>query len=61
MLHDIQAGHRRMIEDLRPPGSGRRIEDVAAEPRPSQRRAGAGTGANPLEDVDIPSWVEGSS
>ena len=60
MLRDVQAGHRRMLEDLRPPAPGRSIDGGAEEPRPTRPPAGR-PGPNPLGDIDVPSWVEGSS
>ena len=53
---DVEAGHRRLLEELRPPGVRRRDE----APRPSPPRAGSPrSGPTPLDDVEIPSWVEG--
>jgi hypothetical protein len=64
ILRDVQAGHRRLRGDLRiaggspaTPGEGARREtpevarDSAASPG-SRRR-----GANPFDDIDVPSWV----
>ena len=56
ILRDVEAGHRRLLEELRPPGVRRRDE----APRPSPPRAGSPrSGPTPLDDVEIPSWVEG--
>jgi hypothetical protein len=69
ILRDVQAGHRRLRGDLRIAGGGppatpgeraRRAEpdrpsDTPSENAPS-RRAGR-RGANPFDDIDLPSWV----
>jgi len=58
ILREVQAGHRRMLEDLRVPTVGRRTD---SEPRVTRRAADRSSSANPLGDVDIPSWVEDGS
>lgn len=69
ILRDVQAGHRRLRGDLRIAGGGppatpgeqaRRAEpdqasDTAGESAPA-RRSGR-RGANPFDDIDLPSWV----
>jgi hypothetical protein len=64
ILRDVQAGHRRLRGDLRIAGGG-----PPATPGERARRAapeddhepaagsGARRGANPFDDIDVPSWV----
>ncbi|MEA2398664.1 MAG: hypothetical protein QOK25_2220 [Thermoleophilaceae bacterium] len=52
ILRDVQAGHRRLMADLRVEGAGRSRSGVLDdEPRPRS------SGANPLDDIEPPRWV----
>ena len=65
ILRDVQAGHRRLRGDLRIAGGGppatpgerarRATPDAGSEAAP--RRGGERRGANPFDDIDLPSWV----
>jgi membrane protein involved in colicin uptake len=65
ILRDVQAGHRRLRGDLRiagggspaTPGERARRSTSSAAPR-SERRVASDRG-NPLEDIDVPTWVAG--
>ena len=48
ILRDVQAGHRRLMADLRVGGG-------TVEPQPTERRDAAAA----LEDLEIPTWAEG--
>ena len=52
ILRDVQAGHRRLMSELRIEGAGR-TRERASEDEPPPRSARG----NPLADIDPPSWV----
>ena len=59
ILRDVQAGHRRLMGDLRMEGAGRdrpATDDELAD-RVRGGRSGSGSSANPLADIDLPRWV----
>src|SRR4051812_28830054 len=71
ILRDVQAGHRRLRGDLRIAGGGapatpgeraRRAAseaeaELASAEEPESSRGGGRRGANPFDDIDVPSWV----
>jgi len=65
ILRDVQAGHRRLRGDLRIAGGGppaspaERAQRAAPEGgrEPAPGRGGERRGANPFDDIDVPSWV----
>ncbi|MEA2374895.1 MAG: hypothetical protein QOD53_1358, partial [Thermoleophilaceae bacterium] len=54
ILRDVQAGHRRLMGDLRMEGAGR---NRPAGEEGGGSASGSSSGDNPLADIDLPRWV----